>query len=92
MDDMTKRIFLSVGLPGVPLFMLFVLMKYIYSDSMVEFFGSERVFLITILLVLVLFSIFIFSLLSKKKNDGVVKKINSVTYKNNSTHNGDNRF
>jgi hypothetical protein len=86
----------AVGVVGI----LFVfLTTYIFSDEIISLFGSEKMFYLTVLLIVVFFIALLIAILFKKPevekaqiDSKPIKKDIKVTYDKGSTHNGDNNF
>lgn len=88
----------AVGVVGL-LFSLF--MEHFFSERIISLLGSDRTFYIVVVLVCFFFICLITAILKRQgsqappqtpsKSEGNKKDI-TVTYRDNSTHNGDNHF
>lgn len=84
---------------GVVGILFALLMVYVFSDVTISMFGSEKMFYLTVLLIVVFFIALLVAILFKKPkvekamhDPNPIKKDIKVTYDNGSTHNGDNHF
>lgn len=76
----------SVGVMGL---IFSIIIREIYSQEVMEIFGSDRVFYITVFLICT-FSVALIIAIFVKNNSKAGSS--TVIYKGNSTHKGDNRF
>ncbi|MBT9098388.1 hypothetical protein KFZ76_11790 [Methylovulum psychrotolerans] len=84
----------SVGVVG---YLFYYLMTEIFSEKIINLFGSERFFAIILILLSVLSLVFVLAIPNSKNKKQKTDKDNStknihVVYKNKSTHKGDNNF
>ena len=86
----------ATGAVGVVGFLFASLMEYLFSNQIIELFGSDRVFYLTVLIVCFLFIALMAALLKRKdsdKNSSVEPKSKTIQVNyDGSTHNGDNNF
>ncbi len=96
MEKFWVEIIKKTGYFGVGSFLLFSLMDKVFSEAVINLFGSEKLFEITFVLASGLVLILILALVFKKekssKETDAPKTLNKVTYKDDSTHNGNNQF
>ena len=95
MDQWTKIVKYGGSVALVTL-LLYTVINYLFTKEIIELFGSDRLFFILVLLIASLLIILLISIIYKSK-EGTSKSGNAsnnpqVTYKNRSTHNGDNNF
>ena len=80
------------GSVGVVAFLLYYLLSELFSEKIINLFGSDKLFLIVLIIISVLSVAIMLAIISNKENaDGTEKNV-SITYKGKSTHNGDNKF
>jgi len=106
MDKAWLEVIKITGVVGVIALLFYVVINYIYSDKIIELFGSDRMFVLSIVIVSAVFVILLIAILKHKDktseaieegNAGVDIKIiktegPKVTYQDNAKHNGDNNF
>jgi len=95
MDQWTKIIKYGGSVALVSL-LLYTVINYLFTKEIIELFGSDRFFLILVLLIVSLLVILLISIVYKSKEASLKSSNTSngpqVTYKDRSTHNGDNNF
>lgn len=106
MDKTWLEVIKVTGAVGVIAFLSYLVISYVYSDKVIELFGSDRMFGLTVLIVTAVFSVLLIAVLKQKnktvrgseksevdENDKAVSyKGPKVTYKDRAKHNGDNNF
>lgn len=89
MDPVWKTAIKITGSVGGVGLLISIMLEKIYSQEIISLFGDERVFYITVLLICVLSVALLTAVIIKQKPKD---KGATVTYRDNSIHNGDNRF
>lgn len=94
MNSFWVTIIRATGAVGVIAFLVYAMMKNIFSEKIVELFGGDRIFILSLIIIS---SLLIFLLIALLKPQKTLDKQTSpqgpkVTYKGKSTHNGDNNF
>lgn len=91
---------------GVVAFLAYIVINYVYSDEVIELFGSDRMFILSIGIVSFVFIILLIAVLKQKNKAGYTDKQgkaneniktketegNKVTYQDKAKHNGNNNF
>lgn len=90
MDIEIIKAFLKTGSPiGVIGLILYLIVDSLFAKDVYQFLGSEKVFILILAVLCVLVTAIIFTV---NRSSSAANSGPSVTYKDNSTHNGDNRF
>lgn len=94
-DPIWKIIIKRTGSVGVVCFIFYLFIEILFKQEFYNFLGGERIFIIALLIIGVLCIALLSALKYQQKKPP--KKISPtkgpiVTYKDSSTHNGDNRF
>lgn len=93
--DFWQKAVLKTGAVGVIGYLFSLIINHLFSSKIIELFGSEKLFSLSLVLIFVLFIALIQAISkSPKQNDGekqATKDI-QITYKDNAKHEGDNRF
>ena len=103
MDSFWSNAIKATGSVGVVAFLIYYILEHVFSEKIVQLFGSDKLFELTILVIAALLIVLLVAVLkTKHKNQPeepkeiMEHKIRSegpkVTYKDNSTHNGNNNF
>ena len=97
MDELWVKVVKATGSVGVVAFLLYFVLDWLFSEQIVELFGGEKIFLIVLLVLSMLCIALIVSIwVSREKVETPDAEpnnhTNSVTYRGDSTHNGDNNF
>lgn len=106
MDKAWIQVIKITGAVGVVAFLAYMVINYIYSDKVVELFGSEKMFVLSVGIISAVFLILLIAVLKKTDKTGGedekgntsenIKIIESegpkVTYNDKARHNGDNNF
>lgn len=97
MDPIWNTAIKSTGAVGVVSFLIYMLVDKIYNEKIYALLGGERIFVITLIIFSIFSVILVTAILAGRKKELPVQKDsskieNKVTYKDNSTHDGDNRF
>lgn len=84
----------ATGSVGVVAFLIYTILKYLFSEQIIALFGSEKLFMLTIVIIAGLLIIFLVAIIKTKGQPEVPVQPGDpkVTYRDNSTHNGDNNF
>ncbi len=77
------------GAVGVIGLLFSILIKLLFQHEIITLFGSDRMFYIVVLIISILGAAIIIAVLKGNRPDKVSPK---VVYKDNSKHEGDNRF
>lgn len=94
MDGLWPRIIKTTGAVGVVALLIYTVLNYVYSSQIQALFGSEKLFAITIIIISALLTILLVAIIKPKEKSDIPIQTEGpkVTYKDNSTHNGDNNF
>lgn len=94
MEEIWSKIIKATGAVGVAALLFYTLLNYVYSKQIEALFGSEKLFVITIIIISALFIILLVAIIRPKEKPKTPGKSKGakVTYKDKSTHNGDNHF
>jgi hypothetical protein len=94
MEGLWGKVIKSTGSVGVVAFLLYTVINNLFSAQIVELFGSERIFLLTSIVISALLIILFVATLKSRAKSGNTSQIEGpkVTYKGRSVHNGDNNF
>ncbi len=94
MDNIWTTAIKATGSVGVVGFLIYFILNQIFSEQIIELFGSDKLFALTILIISALLIVFLVAILKSKESPENTGKAggNKVTYKDNATHNGDNNF
>lgn len=95
MDELWEKIIKVTGAVGLVTLLIYTTLQYVFSDQIVALFGSEKMFVITIIIIASLFIILTISILWTKKDTShksTEKPKVKVVYQDQSTHHGDNNF
>lgn len=94
MDSIWSNVIKATGAVGVVAFLIYIVVNQIFSEQVVALFGSDRLFVLTIVIIASLLIILLVAIFKSKE-----KQVSSsqsegpkVTYNGKSTHNGDNNF
>ncbi|WP_404474317.1 hypothetical protein LG301_06095 [Vreelandella venusta] len=106
MDKTWLDVIKVTGAVGVIAFLAHLVISHVYSEEIIELFGSDRMFGLTILIVAAVFFVLLMAVLKQK--DKTVRRSEEsevdeddkekdykgpkVTYRNRAKHNGDNNF
>ena len=106
MDKAWVDVIKITGAVGVVAFLAYIVINYVYSDKVIELFGSDRMFILSIGIVSSVFIILLIAVLKQKDKAGGTGeqgKVNEnikiietegpkVTYQDKAKHNGNNNF
>lgn len=94
MEGIWPKIIKATGSVGVVAFLFYTVLTYVYSEKIVALFGSEKLFVVTIVVIAALLIILLVAILKSKEKSETTSQPEGpkVTYRDNSTHNGDNNF
>lgn len=94
MDKIWGTIIRATGSVGVVAYLLYYLINQIFSEQIIRLFGSDKLFALTIIIIAALLIILLVAILKPKESPETSRQSKSpqVTYKGNSTHNGNNNF
>lgn len=94
MESLWPKIIKTTGSVGVVAFLIHIVLSRVFSDQIVSLFGSEKMFVITIIVIALLLIILLVAILKRKVKSEVHSQTvgPKVTYIDHSTHNGDNNF
>lgn len=103
MDKYWLEIIKVTGVVGVISFLAYIVINYIYSDKIIELFGSDNMFTLSIVIVSAVLIILLVAVLKQKDkitgeseqgtaNQMIETRGSKVTYQDKATHNGDNNF
>lgn len=80
------------GSVGVISFLIYYLMTQLFSQEIINLFGSDKLFIIALIIVAVLSVAIILAVLGNNESKGNGRKNVKITYKGKSVHKGDNKF
>lgn len=94
MDNMWVTIVKATGLGGIVGFLIYYVLKHIFSEQIIKLFGSDKLFALTVMIIATLLIILLVAIFkSQEKSQSSHQSAGAkVTYSGNSTHNGDNNF
>ncbi|MDB5765153.1 MAG: hypothetical protein JWQ21_4148 [Herminiimonas sp.] len=94
MEGLWGKVIKATGCVGVVAFLLYTAINNLFSAEIVALFGSEKIFLLTSIVITALLIILLAAILKSKEKSETASQIEGpkVTYKGRSTHNGDNNF
>lgn len=86
------KIIKVTGSVGVISFLIYYLMTQLFSQKIINLFGSDKLFIIVLLIAAVLSVAIILAILNSKERKASSHKNVRITYKGKSVHKGDNKF
>jgi hypothetical protein len=94
MDSIWSSIIKVSGAVGVVALLIYTVLNYIFSDKLIELFGSEKLFTLAFIIITGLLIVLLVAVVTSKKNSQSSNKSGDikVSYNDKSRHHGDNNF
>lgn len=99
MEGLWSKAIKTTGSVGAVAFLIYTILNYLFSEQIVALFGSEKIFILTVVIISALLIILLVAIIKDKGQPKITTQHGGpklggpkVTYKDNSTHKGDNNF
>lgn len=86
------KIIKVTGSVGVIAFLIYYLMTELFSEKIIALFGGDKLFILVLIIISVLAVAIIIAIKTSKSDSRASNKSVNITYKDKSTHKGDNKF